>query len=141
CRHLGTGSAVFDARPNPRIAGSYVLPGGQGVIYGMLFSRDNYRFVSPDFVHASHEFARSCMETKGEHLIKYFWGSYVAVLVDPNSSDRTVIRDCSGAIPCYYTTLRGITVVFSDIRHIRRLSPSLSINWKYLAAFLAAPQL
>ncbi|MGH8293946.1 MAG: asparagine synthase-related protein [Steroidobacteraceae bacterium] len=74
----------------------------------------------------------------------------MALLSDPASGDWSVLRDCSGMIPCYYTSLHDVTIVFSDVRDLR-LQPRnaagdawlvpFDVNWRYIAGFLAASQL
>jgi asparagine synthase (glutamine-hydrolysing) len=141
CRSLRNGAAILDG-PSPQQLGLvYVLADGQGVIYGRLFSRNSPHPLATDAIAADDAFARACVDTKGDYLVRNYWGSYVAIIVDPNSTHYTVIRDCSGQVPCYFTSVGAITAVFSDIRHVEPLLPRPSINWKYLTAFLASPHL
>jgi asparagine synthase (glutamine-hydrolysing) len=141
CRSIGKGRAIFDGPSPRRIALTYVLANGQGVIYGRLFSRDSARPLAVDAVARDETFAQSCVDTRGDHLVKNYWGSYVAIIIDQRSTRFTVIRDCSGQVPCYYTSIGDLTAVFSDVRCIESVLPPPSLNWKYLAAFLAAPHL
>src|SRR5581483_8386014 len=77
-----------------------------------------------------------------EHLIRNFWGGYVAFLRNQETRSAYVIRDCSGTIPCYYTAYGKVTVVFADVADLAPLElPAFTVNWEYLAAFISSSQL
>ncbi len=84
------------------------------------------------------------------HLTQNYWGTYVALISNPHSGEWWVVRDCSGMIPSYYMTVRGITLISSDVRNFLALAdrrgepdsiPPFEINWEYIAGFLAYSQL
>jgi asparagine synthase (glutamine-hydrolysing) len=77
--------------------------------------------------------------TGGLHLVREFWGGYVAFLRDRDTDAQYVIRDASGKSPCYYTRTCNVTLVFADIADLAPLElPPFSVNWEYLAAFIVA---
>ncbi len=73
--------------------------------------------------------------TGGRHLIDWYWGRYVAVVRSP---EVAVIRDPTGGLPCFETSWRGVRCLFSDIQACLSLGLlQFSINWKYVASFVA----
>ena len=133
--------SVFALPPTDPSLRSYVLPGEAGVVLGKLFSADlskpHLDSVEPIDERASREIVRS----GGQHLVRNFWGGYVALLADRQARCGYAIRDCSGKIPCYYWRFRDVTIVFADVNDLAPLElPALSVNWEYLAAFIYSSQ-
>lgn len=136
--------------PIPPFLDTHVLGAQRGVIFGSLFRRGSGSHSTAWEVVPDSDFAEVSLATTKRHLTEGCWGTYVALLSDPASGDWMVLRDCSGMIPCYYASLHGVTVVFSDVRDLRMHSRSagddawlvpLEVNWRYIAGFLAASQL
>lgn len=124
---------------------AHVLPGGHGLILGVLFDRRRNRRVSPEELRADPQLS-SADPGVFRHLTQAFWGGYVALLANSRAGEFYVLRDCSGMLPCYYTNTRGITLVSSNARnfvapcraaHGQPLKHTFNINWQYIAAFLA----
>jgi len=100
-----------------------ILESGTGAICGRLFARAGAMdaFVS----------------TGGRDLIDHHWGRYVAFLRNVETEEVHVLRDPTGGLPCFVTSLDGVRIVFSDIESILPLGAlRFSINWKYVAAFV-----
>lgn len=72
-------------------------------------------------------------------IIKSFWGGYIAFLV---SEDRiSVLRDPSGAVPCFFTERLGRLQFFSDVEDLAsQLSGKVSIDMAALAKRWAYPK-
>ena len=117
---------------------SYQLQGERGAVLGRLF-RNDYTSVIDDL----DEFEScKCLKTRGQHLIDNCWGRYVAFLNDPVTGTRYVMRDPSGAFPCFYTLFRGVTIYFSDMQDVARFDfLSFTVNWEYLKANIMLPML
>ena len=135
------GVSVFALPPADPALRSYVLPGGAGVVLGKLFSADlspaNLDSIGQIDAHAS----RSIIATAGQHLVRNFWGGYVAILDDRENRCGYVLRDCSGKVPCYYTRFRDVTIAFADFNDLAPLGlPAPTVNWEYLAAFIYSSQ-
>ncbi|ADU14096.1 asparagine synthase-related protein [Asticcacaulis excentricus] len=86
--------------------------GPGGVILGNLFRR-----TTP--AHAVKALDRSSADritgSGGSDLIHSYWGGYAALL-SPTGGERThILRDPSGALPCYYVTTADGTWIASDI--------------------------
>jgi asparagine synthase (glutamine-hydrolysing) len=141
------GISVSALPPTDPVLRPYLLPGGTGlpgptgVVLGKLFSahlaRPHLDPIEQIDEHTSVEILRS----GGQHLVRHFWGGYVALLVDPRERSGYAIRDCSGKIPCYHLRFRDVTIVFADIEDLALLElPGLTVNWEYLAAFIYSSQ-
>jgi len=139
CHVSVEGVCVFALPPSDPALLSYILPGKTGVVLGRLFTMDlSNPHLAPGGGIDEGEIAR----TAGEHLIRNFWGGYVAFLRNQETRSAYVIRDCSGTIPCYYTEYGKVTVVFADVADLAPLElPAFTVNWEYLAAFISSSQL
>jgi asparagine synthase (glutamine-hydrolysing) len=135
------GLSVFALPPADPTLRSYVLPARAGVVLGKLFSGDlakeNLDCVEQIDARATGEILR----TGGRHLVRNFWGGYVALLNDSQARCGYALRDCSGKIPCYYRRFRNVTIVFADVGDLAALElPAPALNWEYLAAFIYSSQ-
>jgi asparagine synthase (glutamine-hydrolysing) len=136
-RVLLDGLAVFYWQPRTHSLRSYHLPSGSGLILGRLFKHSTNDSASSLVVDISEMEAARIVATNGRHLVSDFWGSYVAILHDASTGESRVLRDCSGKIPCWRISVERVTIVFSNVDDVLPLiSDSLSINWRYVAAFL-----
>ena len=147
---LRHGIAVFTRKPPVTFLDAYPLSGKSGVVLGTLFRQGGTCRLSLREVAEDAGFAERCLRSRGEHLTRSYWGAYVALLSHPHTGEWTIARDCSGMIPCYYTTVRGITIVFSDVRDLEILfdtqgqdEPFLrfEVNWRYIVGFLSFSQI
>jgi len=107
----------------------------RGTIIGTLFDRLTNRLLSQ----LSDAEIRDCLQTRGASLFKRYWGNYVAVLTDEGGT-VTLMRDPSGAIPCYVWKSATGRVITSDVRVCTALGliPS-EIDWQAVAAHLLWP--
>ncbi|WP_158013977.1 asparagine synthase-related protein [Sphingomonas sanxanigenens] len=100
------------------------LPAQKGFIIGTLF----HRYGPPERVEQLEpkEIEAIC-RSKGEHLLRRYWGRYVAVIRSENA--LSVIRDPSGAMPCYHTSHRRELVLASAPSLFSAAGlPSLSVD-------------
>lgn len=114
---------------------TYDLPTGQGVILGRLFRRQSIFGGSAEVVLTQPETDR-IVETQGRSLIEGYWGRYIAIL-GAQSGQGWVLRDPAGTLPCFRTTMNGVSVVFSwleDLFGVLQLPSELAINWDAVAA-------
>ncbi len=123
--------------------------GDSGMLLGVLFDRAHGQRLTARRSHIDPDLAGPAARAIRK-LTRAYWGAYIALLSDPHTGQYWVLRDCSGMIPCYYTTWEGITLVSSEARNFRIFSsfddgpnrlPPFDINWRYLAAFLLSSQL
>lgn len=131
------GIAVFDAGEHKGRMQTYRLHDDGGVVLGRLFHND-YTSQTEDLDATE---SRTCLKTKGQHLIDNYWGRYVAFLHDRGSGTNYIMRDPSGAFPCFHTPFRGVEVYFSDMQDAANF-PFLpfTVNWEYLKTNIMLPQ-
>lgn len=136
--HAGEGLCVLVNGVRAGANEVYPLPSGNGTILGRLFRRRDLHTsaIRPlqltaaenDLIHA----------TMGRSLIDEFWGRYVAFAQDADGS-TSVLRDPSGALPCFLTRHDGIAIVFSwldDLLALLDELPHPRVNWEALAAHM-----
>lgn len=134
---VGVGVTVFDSGEHKGRMQTYRLQNGAGVVLGRLFKKD-YTSQIADLDDAE---SRACLTTKGQHLIDHYWGRYVAFLYDQAAAATYVMRDPTGAFPCFHTPYRGVEIYFSDMQDIARFEfLRFTVNWEYLRTNLLLPQ-
>jgi asparagine synthase (glutamine-hydrolysing) len=110
------GSKVFcmDASPTLR---PLPLANDAGVVLGAIFERR--RDIDDDSpARRAALSARSCeaiLATRGQWLIDNCWGNYVALMRDAASGTVHVLKDPTGTLPCFRTSVEGMTVLFAHI--------------------------
>ena len=112
-----------------------IVPGGRGYILGTLFAKYGpARRIAPDDALAIESLAQPDPIVP---LRERFWGGYVAMLADGRG--LTMMRDPSGAMPCYIIPLSGGWAVASDASLLISaglLKPTIALDEipRYLAA-------
>jgi len=135
------GASVFALAPADPSLRPYVLPEESGVVLGKLFSGDLSKPCLDCVEQIDERTTREIIRTGGQHLVRNFWGGYVALLVDREARCGYALRDCSGKVPCYHRQFRDVTIVFADINDLEPLElPEPTVNWEYLAAFIYSSQ-
>jgi len=100
---------------------------GNAVVLGTLFSRAG---------------AHQRSATDAAELVQKHWGRYVAIMADAKSGVVQVLRDPSGAFPCFVTRYEGVSIVFSDIEDCLSMGlRHFTMNWKYIAGAVIQPGL
>ncbi|RDS85061.1 asparagine synthetase B family protein [Dyella monticola] len=125
-----------DARE--RSSEHYLLADHRGVVLGKLFKRESGGdFQSPE-CRLNAAATQSILANGGRGIITNYWGRYVAFLRDSSGNVVQVIRDPTGSLPCFMTTIAGIRVFFSYIHDCVRLGAQFTVNWDYVRVQLAA---
>lgn len=108
--------------------------GAAGVVLGTLFHRHGAARPLSSFSST----AQSTLERTGlQHLLDCFWGGYVAI----DCRERTVeiLRDPSGALPCYRASARGAALCASDIDLLFGAGARVArLNWDAVARVLGS---
>lgn len=126
------GLSVFAQPPRDPALRSYRLPDEAGVVLGRLYPDEPLSSATTEEI----------LKSAGKHLVRHFWGGYIALLSDRERCRSYAIRDCSGKLPCYYTRHRNVTIWFADLADLEPLQlPPFNINWEYLAAFIYSSQM
>lgn len=137
-----SGIRIFTVGHRPGVNGVHSLSPGQGVIMGQVFRRQGHLPDCAEFGLADRESER-ILQTRGRALIADYWGRYVALL-RPDPGSTLLLRDPSGALPCYRQDVDGMTVFFSWLEDWIAFAPTAStprMNWDAIAARLALSQL
>lgn len=107
-----------------------------GIVIGELFEAG----AAPQPVRTLDQAqARRAVANRGRSLLSDYWGEYVAVLADRGVR---ILRDPSGAVPCFSAEHAGIRIFFSHLDFpiaLGLLKPE--IDWQALAETVAYPAL
>ena len=132
------GLHVFTAGARHGVNGVYALPGGHGVVVGKLFRRCELGHpVSTDLALTADD-AGQIVRSGGHALVKNHWGRYVA-FIHAAHGGACVLRDPSGALPCFVIRHEGVSIVFSwleDVLTTLPCVPTPQLNWQCLAAHI-----
>lgn len=102
-----------------------------GVLLGTMFDSSSFKGIT----HLSPAMASSIRETKGRSLVDRIWGSYVAFIKDQDGCSAMVVRGPLSTLPCFWTSLRNTTLVFSLVEDCISLRMcEFSINWDCIRA-------
>lgn len=114
-----------------------VVNDGIGLIVGKLFSRHG----PPEQIRGlNNGDTRSATFSAGRHLVKNFWGSYVAAF--KSASGLSVLRDPSGGLPCYYAQGDLGTAFASDFKLLEAGGLVVPIvDWEVVGRALYLPHL
>jgi asparagine synthase (glutamine-hydrolysing) len=131
--HGGMRVLCADARSG--LLEPHLLGNRSGVVLGQLFerNRDPEDATPAPKAHLGIHETAGIVNSRGKRLISEYWGNYVAFLHDPDATKMWVVKDPCGALPCYSTVFREVTIFFSciaDCVELRLLS--FSINPAYL---------
>lgn len=144
------GAAVFQVNARPGHMQAYLLPrrgASAGVVLGRLFRRDDRDGRSvPISAPLPPAEGDAIGESGGHHLIRHYWGRYVALFQDDSTGTPgswSVLRAPLGSLPCYHTTTDGgIDVYYSRIEYCEDLlSFPPTLDWDNVARYVAQPHL
>lgn len=131
------GHKVFMTGNARAVNDAYQLPPNQGVVLGRLFRRGGPTPTGRDDVDLSDFDAQRIVHSNGRSLIEQFWGRYVAFLPS-GAGDARVLRDPTGALPCFHLAVEGVSIVFSWMEDLFQLLhlPTQSVDWDAVAAHM-----
>lgn len=96
----------------------------------------NAAYYRQDVAFSNHQ-TQEILKTKGRQLVDHYWGRYVALIREQGNVHVRILRDPTGAIPCFVTSFRGIDVVCSHLEDCAALGlVNPTINWSHIAAYL-----
>ena len=119
---------------------SHLLKHNCGVILGSIFHRHkNPLEDSPARVAAfDTRGSEEIMKSRGRALISEYWGDYVAVLADDEMRSVLILKDPTGSLPCFITSWRGVSIIFSCLQDCLDLGISFTVNGSYVEARIAS---
>jgi asparagine synthase (glutamine-hydrolysing) len=111
------------------------LVGQDGIVIGPLFARGEEK--KGRMLHFDRREGERIVASRGDNLIKNYWGNYVAIWRDADKRRTTVLRDPCGAVPCLMTKQVGVDLLFAHAEDVADL-PGLSfaIDWNFLQGFI-----
>jgi len=121
------------------VADCCLLRNQSGVIAGRLFRRkdDGTDETHPKVTSLSDEESAKIIRTGGGRLVDSYWGSYVAFLRNPISSEARVLRAPMGLLPCFRASCGDVELFFSRMEDCLALGLAFSLNWEYIAVHVA----
>ncbi len=135
------GLTVFDAGAQAGRMQTCRLQNDSGVVLGKVFrNAPNGEYVSQtddlDDIQS-----RKILRTQTGHLVTHYWGRYVAFLNDRATGVKYIMRDPSGAFPCFFTQHKGVEIYFSDMADVANFDfLPFTANHNYLATNILLPQ-
>lgn len=119
-----------------------VLQSDTGVVLGRLFKSELDGSGASTSVALDENETSRILRSRGRHLFEHYWGRYVAFLRGGELKKTWVLREPTGGLPCFVTSLDGVRIFFSDIQGCASLALlECSINWDYVEEFLCQPLL
>lgn len=104
---------------------------GQGLILGTLFHRHG-RARAMESLTAGETSA--VLADRGDTVLRRFWGGYVAAFLD--AAGAQILRDPSGALPCYYAGGDAQILLASDVELLLRAGFKTAIDHDALGRHL-----
>jgi asparagine synthase (glutamine-hydrolysing) len=109
-----------------------------GVVLGRVFTRSIESPQAAARVIFDEGESSQIVATGCRRLLENYWGRYVAIVRNSATGEVWVLRDPSGGFPCWLTRHEGVAIVCSDIEDCDALGVvSFSVNWSYIAGFVA----
>lgn len=134
----GAGVVVFHADRQVGSSDALPLAHSAGVVLGRIFTRDIGNPESAARVTFDDAESSQIIAGAGGRLLENYWGRYVAILRNGSTGEVWVLRDPSGAFPCWLTNHQGVSIICSDVEDCYALGVmSFTVNWSYITAFVA----
>ncbi|MCG8371354.1 MAG: asparagine synthase-related protein [Proteobacteria bacterium] len=115
----------------------YTMERDGGVVLGRLFRRNDAAdagLPELDFPTAESE---KLKRSRGKRLIEGYWGRYVALIREAPGARLWILRDPTGAVPCFITRTGDVRVICSHVDDCAALGlVDPSVNWDHVAAYL-----
>jgi asparagine synthase (glutamine-hydrolysing) len=109
--------------------------GENGIVIGVLFKRGEEK--KGRTLNFDRREAAEVAASRGDTLMKKYWGNYVAIWRDAETRKTTAVRDPCAAVPCFTTRQQGIDLFFAHTEDVANFPGSVfSIDWIFLQAFI-----
>ncbi len=110
--------------------GGFIPCGKYGGLLGHVFTKADRPVPISSFSDTDCEIIE---RSAGDHLLKHVWGGYVAILKGKRPGDWSILRDPSGALPCYFIEFESALIVVSEVETAFDAGfISGEINWNFL---------
>lgn len=108
--------------------------GTEGMIIGSVFARGGS--VAQPTIETGP--AQSIIASRGEELIRAYWGSYVALIAARDHDRIEVVRSPFGDLPCYFFRSPFGLFIASDVEMLVRFAGFIpAVDWSALVRHLA----
>ncbi len=136
------GITLFHSGQHPGSSDILPLAHSAGAVFGKIFNRHIDDPPSAARVAFDNAESAQIVASGGCRLLERYWGRYVAIVRNSHTGEVWVLRDPSGGFPCWLVVHEGVAIVCSDIADCHALQAvRLTVNWNYIAAFVAYPGL
>ena len=116
------------------------LPAGSGFLLGQVFRSGDPEHSAQIGALGPAE-ANALRTSRGHSLFSRYWGRYLAFVAGSDGRSVHAVRDPTGALPCFQTSIGGARILFSDLGLLLGWSQfSAEVNLDYLALNALAPQ-
>lgn len=130
------GICIIDRALGKTAGDAHALHERAGAIVGVLFDRREPATARTRCTLDALE-TRQILVTKGKHLVENYWGSYVAIFYDHESSQHHFFCEPAGTLPCYWWTHGAVHVLFSHVEDCAHFFPiDFRPNRHYLSRWL-----
>ena len=110
-----------------------------GYIVGHIFPREDAAQRSQLAERAE---AMRIRTSATRHLIDHYWGSYIALVRNEAGDAFHILRDPTGAVPCYRLEKRGVTMLASDLSLFPvEVLDEARVDWSFVTQLAAYPHL
>lgn len=118
----------------------YPLHHKSGVVLGKLFYQSHAPGEIPRPVALDAQQTSSIIQTEGRHLMRHYWGQYVAFLRDSTRRITWALRDPTGAVTCYMSSIGDVQCFFSRLEDFEQLGgPPTTLNRRGLISQIVLP--
>lgn len=115
----------------------YLLDGGNGVVLGVLYEHSYEAGSVPRPVTLDEARTSRILASQGSEIVERYWGQYVAFVRHPQTATVSIVRDPSGGILCFKTSVANVDVYFSRQTDVNALgNANFTVNWRYIAGQL-----
>jgi asparagine synthase (glutamine-hydrolysing) len=133
------GLVIFQlASPWSQDVPHHVLSSGHGLVAGTLFRRIADGSASRFCRSFTQRESDEIRATRARALVDDYWGAYVAFVRGEQPGEVSILRDPSGAIPCYVAEHEGAFMAFSCAHDCLKFCDlPFSVDWQIAAALVA----
>lgn len=115
----------------------YSLHRAAGVVLGTLFGHSENSGGNGPLPCIGEADSERIRASEGRYLLEGFWGRYVALLELPAGAKTRILRDPSGAVPCFVLRFGDVQVACSHVDDAARLGLlEPRIDWDHVVAYL-----
>jgi len=107
-----------------------------GVVLGEVFARptDPGGIAAMPDARLGPSETEALLASEGRALASNYWGNFVGVLLDGGRRRRLVYKDPCGTLPCYFSRLSGVQLLFSCLADCREIGLKFAVNWDFVRA-------